>query len=39
MKASGKICKLPMGSLGEIGLAKPEEGMGGDWKHKGNKIK
>lgn len=39
MKASGKICKLPVGSLGEIGLAKPEEGLGGDWKHKGNKIK
>lgn len=38
-KASEKICKLPVGSLGEIGLAKPEEGMGGNWKHKGNKIK
>lgn len=38
-KAS-EILKLPVTLLGEIGLAKLEEGMGGDWKYKdSNKTK
>lgn len=38
-KAS-EILKLPVTLLGEIGLAKLEEGMGGGWKYKdSNKTK